>query len=698
MSARQTRKRPASGSFQGQLAKRGRPTNADRDSQVPHEAVSRETARTMLLAHPPLKVDLRDERRFYRELIETPADNWSAEDEAAVVADWNQSEAKSCTGYFSQRHDLLSTWRISLRLYQEAPVTLLSLFTSLRYQPVSTNGMANEVIYSVSFCNELSKLMVHPCWEQKTTLLTLGLRWTVICRLDDRRIWELNRTYGCPALKALSQKIEECGDSRMALSYHEMHEAAREAVSEQRATPSVLSDLLCHIGQAVSDEKSARPPVDPQYQIDNGFDVLPVTLWDLQVLSKAVNSTTFKAEWNYSVDEALRSWDAEHKGRKIPSKDKLPLLYELAHLDLLRHYVVLRRKHPRTSQSEGSRQDVVASERQIPGTTGAQRVICEGEAAIGIRDTPGYESSFNHRTPSQNEQDCDDMAIIGGGVDVDSDGSVAAPLNPNLSLPQGSIQPEITSTLMEDRPFRRERRYKALVDGEETEDEQEDLQRNQHHGDSSQRVVPDRQGTTLRLSFGDRTSQFDLESAYRQPDAPKQKSPRRSSPPVPIVPHASAAASSQLTVPGEGSPKSRAEEVESRLKRIENQNTRILDLLQPQTQEHQPVAHLLDQRRGKTDNIGTAEMVQVIESVGVNDSDLVRDLRAQVARLLEEKKELSDTVKEKDALIKELSDKVKYQKFDISDLHQEIGTKNTALEAERKRAGSLEAQLSQLRW
>ncbi|KAH7202343.1 hypothetical protein DER44DRAFT_900865 [Fusarium oxysporum] len=636
MSARQTRKRPASGSFQGQLAKRGRPTNTDRDSQVPHKAVSRETARTMLLAHPPLKVDLRDERRFYRELIETPADNWSAEDEAAVVADWNQSEAKSCTGYFSQRHDLLSTWRISLRLYQEAPVTLLSLFTSLRYQPVSTNGIAS-------------------------------LRWTVICYLDDRRIWELNRTYGYPALKALLQNIKECGDSRIALSYHEMHEAAREAVSEQRATPSVLSDLL-------------------------------FTLWDLQVLLKAVNSTTFKAEWNYSVDEAFRSWDAERKGRNIPSKDKLPLLYELAHLDLLRHYVVLRRKHPRTSQSEGSRQDVVASERQIPGTTGAQRVICEGEAAIGIRDTPDYESSFNHRTPSQNEQDCDDMAIIGGGVDVDSDGSVAAPLNPNLSLPQGSIQPEITSTFMEDRPFRRERRYKALVDGEETEDEQEDLQRNQHHGDSSQRVVPDRQGTTLRLSFGDRTSQFDLQSAYRQPDAPKQKSPRRSSPPVPIVPHASAAASSQLTVPGEGSPKSRAEQVESRLKRIENQNTRILDLLQPQTQEHQPVAHLLDQRRGKTDNIGTAEMVQVIESVGVNDSDLVHDLRAQVAHLLEEKKELSDTVKEKDALIKELSDKVKYQKFDISDLHQEIGTKNTALEAEKKRADSLEAQLSELRW
>ncbi|KAI7770188.1 hypothetical protein LZL87_002559 [Fusarium oxysporum] len=723
MSARQTRKRPASGSFQDQLTKRGRPSKADRDSQVPHDAPSRATARTMLRDHPPLKVDLLDDRRFYRELIETPIDDWSADDEAAVVADWNQSEAKSLSRDFSQRNALLATWKISLRLYKETPVTLLSLFTSLRYQPVSTNGMGNEVIYSESFCSELSKLMAHPCWEQKTTLLTLGLRWTVICRLDDRRIWELNRTYHCPALKALSQNIEECGDAQMMLSYHEMHKAAREAVFELRTAPSVLSDLLCNIGQAVSGEVSARPPVDSQYQIHNGFDVLPVTLWDLQVLSKAVNSTTFKTEWNYSVEEALLAWKAESKGSDIPAKEKLPLLYELAHLDLLRHYVVLGRKYPPTSASEGSRQDFVAPERQIPGATGAQRVVREG-------DTPGYESSFSHRTPKQNEQDCNDMAtVLDGGVDVDSDGSVATPLNPDLSRPHGPIRPEITSTPMEDRPFRRERRYKALVDGEETEDEQEDLQRNQHHKlDSSQRIVPDRQGTTLSLGFGDRTSQFELESAYTQPNAPTQRSPRRSPHPAPIVPHASEAAFSQLTVPGEGSPRSHAEEVKSSLKRIENQNTRILNLLQPQTQEtHQPVAHLPDQRRGKTDNTGTAGMVQVIESVGVNDYGLVRNLRSQIAQLLEENKGLSDTVKEKDQaieekdalirelsdkvkdkavknesqkdeVIKELSDKVKFQKFEISDLHRDMATKDTALETERNRANNLETQLSELGW
>ncbi|EXL47972.1 hypothetical protein FOCG_10478 [Fusarium oxysporum f. sp. radicis-lycopersici 26381] len=70
----------------------------------------------------------------------------------------------------------------------------LSYFFRLRYQPVSTNGMANQVLYSVLFSNELSKIMVHPWWEQDPDLLALGLRWTAICRLDDRRCWEIEKT------------------------------------------------------------------------------------------------------------------------------------------------------------------------------------------------------------------------------------------------------------------------------------------------------------------------------------------------------------------------------------------------------------------------------------------------------------------------------------------------------------------------
>lgn len=83
--------------------------------------------------------------------------------------------------------------------------------------------MANEVLYSVLFSNELSKIMVHPCWEQDPDLLASGLRWTAICRLDDRRCWEIEKTNECPALGALKKAIEERGDTPLVLPYHEMH-------------------------------------------------------------------------------------------------------------------------------------------------------------------------------------------------------------------------------------------------------------------------------------------------------------------------------------------------------------------------------------------------------------------------------------------------------------------------------------------
>lgn len=68
----------------------------------------------------------------------------------------------------------------------------------------------------------------------------------------------------------------------------------------------------------------------------------------------------------------------------------------------------------------------------------------------------------------------------------------------------------------------------------------------------------------------------------------------------------------------------------------------------------------------------------------VSESDLVRDLRAQVAQLLSEKKESSD--------------KIKYQKMMISDLHKDVAEEKAGRETERKRADNLEAVLKGFGW
>ncbi|KAF5714456.1 hypothetical protein FMUND_7418 [Fusarium mundagurra] len=97
--------------------------------------------------------------------------------------------------------------------------------------------------------------------------------------------------------------------------------------------------------------------------------------------------------------------------------------------------------------------------------------------------------------------------------------------------------------------------------------------------------------------------------------------------------------------------------------------------------------------------------------VETQNSGLVQELRAQISQTVKEKdeaikeKEMAiNSERQKDGLIKELSDKnnelsdiVKFQECHILDLLQELGEKDKALEAERVKSQSLEAALSEFR-
>ncbi|KAG5785947.1 hypothetical protein H9Q73_000385 [Fusarium xylarioides] len=281
--------------------------------------------------------------------------------------------------------------------------------------------------------------------------------------------------------------------------------------------------------------------------------------------------------------------------------------------------------------------------------------------------------------------------FLDGGVD--SDGSIAAPRKPDLSLPHEYTRPVTTSTPMEDRPFRRQRRYKALVDGEETEDEQEDLQRNQRHElESNRRTVSDRQDTALGHRLGDRTSPFDLKYAYRQPDSATRGSLWISLHPVPLKSHGSDPTFGRLTIPGNSTRNNVIEDTNSSLERIENLNTQIPNMNQSQTHDvHQSIVFPMDQQQDRAGNTSTPEAAPIAVSAEVNESDLVRNIRAQVSQLLGKNAQLLETNKE-------LSDKVKYQKFAISDLHQDVAQEKAGRETERKRADELETVLRDLRW
>ncbi|KLO81566.1 Uncharacterized protein Y057_7544 [Fusarium fujikuroi] len=359
MSSRSTRKRPASGELQAGPAKRGRPTKADRDSQVPQGAISRATARHILDDNPSITIEAGKEIQQYEESFCAQIENWDPKDEKTVQDLWDSSKAKSECKKFIQKTPLLTTWRISLRLYNQAPVILFSEEFNLRYQS-TTHPWAKGAVLSGSFCEALCEIMVHPCWEQDPGKLALGLQWTSVCRIDDRRYWELTDTYDCPVLEDLDETIKQeiqgkdPQEIELDVSYAEMLEESRCKTLEDGNSPSAFSSLLYQINKAVAEENSARPPLNDEYRKYDEYDVVPVTLWDLQVLSKAINATQFKAEWNYSTKEASKAWNSQLKGKEFPAMDMLPLLYELSYKDLFRRRIVYDREERQSTTSSAS--------------------------------------------------------------------------------------------------------------------------------------------------------------------------------------------------------------------------------------------------------------------------------------------------------------------------------------------------------
>ncbi|KAJ0127143.1 Uncharacterized protein HZ326_29753 [Fusarium oxysporum f. sp. albedinis] len=151
------------------------------------------------------------------------------------------------------------------------------------------------------------------------------------------------------------------------------------------------------------------PAVDPEYEMYQGFPVVPVTLWDLQVVSKAIASTGFKPEWDYSTDEALKAWTAGTTDKDVFTKDKLPILYELAYKDMFRHRIYYEREPTPTSESESSDEDVAGPSRNCR----SRNIVRDNDddEAGTRRNTPDPDPSLDR--PASRRSDGEDPGSDG---------------------------------------------------------------------------------------------------------------------------------------------------------------------------------------------------------------------------------------------------------------------------------------------
>ncbi|SCN96814.1 uncharacterized protein FFE2_08607 [Fusarium fujikuroi] len=458
--------------------KRGRPTKDRLNSLAPEDSMSRVQARQMLSRHPPLEYSSQEESSFYEGLVDWPRTyEWSDDDKAAVAEEWRRSDVRMASSNLDtpQYSSLSLLFKISLRLYRTTPIVLLSPIMGMRYQSVSTNPNASKWIMSKDFCMILSRLMVHPCWEEDIDSLALALRWAVIYRLDSRRKWFVGLDYPCPVIQRTLDNVESCKGRSSSNSYHEMHKAERERASDRGKSLSILSDILYKLGETVPKE-ATRPEADPEYDCLFGRCVLPVTKWDLDALVKVVNAMEFQPQWNYSVEDALSAWKAESSGAELPSRGKLSLIYELTHRSIFRYLRlhdrqrsptsspgeddVIQNSDPFSSDDNGSPQNTRPPHHQsrrrtivqsssgeesdsVPRNTGALPLHCPHDSFVEDEyDTPMYPggSDMSLNRPSHLESEDDDDGMVGN-----ADGA---------SLHSGGFPPHSTNESEGFRPHR----------------------------------------------------------------------------------------------------------------------------------------------------------------------------------------------------------------------------------------------------
>ncbi|EEU41168.1 uncharacterized protein NECHADRAFT_83313 [Fusarium vanettenii 77-13-4] len=321
---------------------------------------------------------------------------WSQADEDAVRSEWDQSDEKQCLARLPP--SLLPPWKVAMRIFRSTPVGIISPLQNLVYQPLPATGRTQtSPIYSEPFSKRFAALMAHPFWQGEVTTLIIAIQYAVICRLDDRRYWEV--PIFCDAMRALTNDMDESG-TEMPEPIHEMHVEARSRCGTGRP-PCAISDFLEHVGNVA---KSTQYPPIPSTQMEClGMKVYPVTLKDLDVLTQALNTFSQQGLPIFcKVSMAFEAYKEASSQRDMPSANQLPGFYERAVLCDRRVIVQMTRRGETEHESRAVTRcsSIINAESSIPSQSRTQSTLLLSGLLRSQTQRSGLSTASTVRRPA----------------------------------------------------------------------------------------------------------------------------------------------------------------------------------------------------------------------------------------------------------------------------------------------------------
>ncbi|KAI8714984.1 hypothetical protein NCS52_01005100 [Fusarium sp. LHS14.1] len=321
---------------------------------------------------------------------------WSQADEDAVRSEWDQSDEKQCLARLPA--SLLPPWKVAMRIFRSTPVGIISPLQNLVYQPLPATGRTQtSPIYSEPFSKRFAALMAHPFWQGEVTILIIAIQYAVICRLDDRRYWEV--PIFCDAMRALTNDMDESG-TEMPEPIHEMHVEARSRCGTGRP-PCAISDFLEHVGNVA---KSTQYPPIPSAQMEClGMKVYPVTLKDLDVLTQALNTFSQQGLPIFcKVSMAFEAYKEASSQRDMPSANQLPGFYERAVLCDRRVIAQMTRRGETQHESRAvtRHSSIISAEPSIPSQSRMQSALLLSGLLRSQTQRSGLSTASTVRRPA----------------------------------------------------------------------------------------------------------------------------------------------------------------------------------------------------------------------------------------------------------------------------------------------------------
>ncbi|KAF5537032.1 hypothetical protein FNAPI_11539 [Fusarium napiforme] len=282
-----------------------------------------ELTRTMLEQNPP--VDEVTVNRILGDLQPHFDSKWTQAMEDEVQRKFQASGHPESSGAFYSAHfrPLCELWRVSFRIFRQAPPMMLSHLNSIQFvSQLPTRNPSSQYVFTNAACQQLSALMVHPVWQQTSRLFLEALAFAGICRLAGRRDLRLrfnNKDKTCPALRRLNEELDSLNGDQLRLTLHEAHKEAREAALTRGDQPSAFSDLLFRIGQIAAQHQ----PSDAE-EAALGNMIVPFNLQDAQVLAGAIDGMDWKdPAFAYKVTEVYEAFKHERDPYEMPHMSQL---------------------------------------------------------------------------------------------------------------------------------------------------------------------------------------------------------------------------------------------------------------------------------------------------------------------------------------------------------------------------------------